>query len=286
MAYQQPDKRSFILGMITAFSECVAGGCKRLALSPPLTGEEYSEISAEAYEIIERHGLVHFHEENQDMPEAGRFEWILIAAGWETIDRYLALRAQGLSPAVSLEPFYDLLSYDPAQAVRTGYDAYRAYFPLQGRQQSQRLPMIEAYFDAPYWVVDPLPEQVPPDSPGRFFAAERYWLRPERLRDLRRRFGGLLLRLNCYEDMEIMTPQGEGFGLNPEPEKLMSLLCGEEKDLCVFLPGGDALITVNHDDIYMTVYHPSENLLRRLRLLAGSEGLFVWKPEQTEGETQ
>ena len=31
------DKRSFVLGMITAFSECVAGGCKRLALSPPLT---------------------------------------------------------------------------------------------------------------------------------------------------------------------------------------------------------------------------------------------------------
>lgn len=26
------DKRSFIMGMITAFSECVAGGCKRLAL--------------------------------------------------------------------------------------------------------------------------------------------------------------------------------------------------------------------------------------------------------------
>ena len=29
------DKRSFILGMITAFCECVAGGCKRMALSPP-----------------------------------------------------------------------------------------------------------------------------------------------------------------------------------------------------------------------------------------------------------
>ena len=38
------DKRSFILGMVTAFSECVAGGCKRLALSPPLVHEDYDMI--------------------------------------------------------------------------------------------------------------------------------------------------------------------------------------------------------------------------------------------------
>ena len=36
------DRYSFILGMITAFCECVAGGCKRLALSPPLGQDDYS----------------------------------------------------------------------------------------------------------------------------------------------------------------------------------------------------------------------------------------------------
>ena len=39
------DKRSFVMGMVTAFCECVAGGCKRLALSPPLTREEYERLS-------------------------------------------------------------------------------------------------------------------------------------------------------------------------------------------------------------------------------------------------
>ena len=42
------DKRAFILGMITAFSECVAGGCKKLALSPPLSHEDYEMIHEEA----------------------------------------------------------------------------------------------------------------------------------------------------------------------------------------------------------------------------------------------
>ena len=126
------DKRSFVLGMITAFCECVAGGCKRLALSPPLSGADFRLFSGEAYSIIEKHGLVHYHEENADQPEDGRFDWILIAARRETIDQYLALRNRGLSPADSLAPFSALLSYRPEEAVHTGYDAFRALFPGEG----------------------------------------------------------------------------------------------------------------------------------------------------------
>ena len=125
------DKRSFILGMITAFSECVAAGCKRLALSPPLTEEDVALWGGEARALIARHGLLSALEENRDMPEAQRFCWLLIAARQETLEEYQALRQSGCSPAVSLAPFAALLSYDPAQGVPTHYDAYRAYFPLE-----------------------------------------------------------------------------------------------------------------------------------------------------------
>ena len=125
---QDLDKRSFILGMITAFSECVAGGCKRLALSPPLTHADYEMVKDDACEIIEKHGLVHLHEKNEDLPEAERFEWIVIAGKNETLEQYRAIRAKGFSPARSLEPFFDVLSYDPAESIHTGYDAYRELF--------------------------------------------------------------------------------------------------------------------------------------------------------------
>ena len=130
MLYDGLDRRSFILGMVTAFSECVAGGCKRLALSPPLSRDDYWTIAAEAEEIIEKHGLLHYHEENLDRPEAVRFDWILIAGKRETIDRYLSLREQGYSPMDSLAPFSELLSYDPSESVHTGYDAYRELFKI------------------------------------------------------------------------------------------------------------------------------------------------------------
>ena len=113
------DKRSFILGMVTAFSECVAAGCKQLALSPPLTGEDYASVAKEANEI---------NEKNPDLPEEKRFEWILIARRQETIDRYLELRGSGCNPADSLVPFSELLSYKPDESVHTGYDAFRSYF--------------------------------------------------------------------------------------------------------------------------------------------------------------
>ena len=124
------DKRSYILGMITAFSECVAGGCKRLALSPPLTKEDYARIADEAYLIIEKHGLLHYHERNLDQPESRRFDWILIAGKQRTIDQYLDIRAKGYSPMDSLQPFSELLSYDQAESIHTGYDAYGELFPM------------------------------------------------------------------------------------------------------------------------------------------------------------
>lgn len=129
MAY---DRRSFIIGMIVAFCECVAGGCKRMALSPPLSRADYDAVRAEAEAIIERHGLVHYHEENADMPEAQRWDWIVIAARPATIDAYLRLRAEGHSPARGLGPFSGLLSYNPAEGVHTGYDAFREFFPTEG----------------------------------------------------------------------------------------------------------------------------------------------------------
>ncbi len=123
------DRRSFILGMITAFCECVAGGCKRMALSPPLSAKDYEAVSEEAYEIIDKHGLLYYHEMNMDQPDNLRFNWIVIARRQQTLDDYLSLRMQGFSPVQSLAPFSELLSYNEQESVHTGYDAFLTFFP-------------------------------------------------------------------------------------------------------------------------------------------------------------
>lgn len=122
------DKAFFILGMVTAFCECVANGCKRLALSPPMKRSDFEAVEAEARAIIEKHGLLHYHEENADLAEGQRFDWLLIARRPEVIDEYVRRRQAGMKPSESLAPFSDLLSYNAAEAVSTGYDAYAEIF--------------------------------------------------------------------------------------------------------------------------------------------------------------
>ena len=138
--------------------------------------------------------------------------------------------------------------------------------------------MMEELLNKPYWVIDFLPRQVPAKGGGQFFAVEEDYLRSP----MRRGFAEILLKLNCYYDFEVCEPETEKWQKNPPPEALFSWIADNEKDLCVLLPAENALITANRDDLYMTVYAPSEELLQLLRSLAAASGLFLWQPPREE----
>ena len=139
--------------------------------------------------------------------------------------------------------------------------------------------MIEALLNKPYWVIDILPEQVPENSAGQYFAIEQYYLQTG-ITDIHRRFTDVLLKLNCYFDFLVCLSDQEQQIYNPEPERLVSWINTEQKDLCIVLAGENVLVTLNHDDTYMTVYNPSEALIYRIRNLAIAHGLFCWQPNQ------
>ena len=87
--------------------------------------------------MIEKQGLIHYHEENLDQPENERFDWIVIVGKAETLSAYLALRDLGHCPVKSLAPFYQILSYKPEESIHTGYDAYRELFPIGCRAENR-----------------------------------------------------------------------------------------------------------------------------------------------------
>ena len=140
--------------------------------------------------------------------------------------------------------------------------------------------MIDLFPEGPYWVIDFLPEQVPENGPGQFFAVEKYFLQPARLGELRRRFAEILLKLSCYYEIRVCSPEGEQEEIDPDPEALSARIHAAEEDLLITFPAEGSLITLNRDDLYMTVYRPSEALLERVKALALSEGLFLRGPKQ------
>ena len=92
------DSFSFMLGMINCFVEMVACGVKRLALSPPLSPEDYELLGTISAEIADRSG-VHWHLEHSLMvtdlqtPEftKGKFT-VLYFKVPETLEAYFRLK--------------------------------------------------------------------------------------------------------------------------------------------------------------------------------------------------
>lgn len=129
--------------------------------------------------------------------------------------------------------------------------------------------------EAPCWVIDILPRQVPAGSPGSYFAVERHYLAHPQVEALRARHVGLLLKLSCYYDLCVSTDAGEHWSENPEPALWPLLLRGH---LDVSIPSAQALLVADADDTHLTLYNPSSDLLDLVRQLSSSEGLFVWQP--------
>ena len=92
------DWRSHQLGAIAAFAEVVDNGCKRLALSSPMTGEQFDSVIEDIREVAAKRDLI-LHVDD-DFLETILFDhepirgktMIHIVAEQATVDEYLGLK--------------------------------------------------------------------------------------------------------------------------------------------------------------------------------------------------
>jgi hypothetical protein len=92
------DWRSYQLGVIAAFAEVVDNGCKRLALSSPMTGEQFDSVIEDIREIAAKRDLILYVDD--DFLETILFDHepirgktvIHIVADQATVDEYLGLK--------------------------------------------------------------------------------------------------------------------------------------------------------------------------------------------------
>lgn len=144
--------------------------------------------------------------------------------------------------------------------------------------------VMEKLLEGPYWIVDIIPGQVPADAAGQYFAVERYFMQPDQIMPLRRKYAGILLRLNCYSDMVVSFDSLASWETNPNPETFADRVVGLSgtEFLRAMFPGQNAMIDHDNGDTYLTVYDPDSELIERIRELAAAEGLFVWTPPHDE----
>ena len=131
---------------------------------------------------------------------------------------------------------------------------------------------IDELLQKPCWIIDILPEQVPKDSPGQFFAVEKYFLGKERMSEIKQKHINLVLKLNCYRRVST-DEEKEG---NPAPERIAE----EMRTRYLYIMLDDAMILSEPDDTHMTFFGSDGETLELIRKLAPSEGLFVWQPPE------
>ena len=131
---------------------------------------------------------------------------------------------------------------------------------------------IEELLNAPYWIIDILPKQVPAGSAGQYFAIEKY-LRETQLSDIKKKHVNLILKLNCYRDISL----DEDKEINISPKKIADAIYKRYVNIMI----DDAMIVSEPEDTYLTLYNPDEDLLTLMRELASGEGMFVWRNENS-----
>lgn len=131
---------------------------------------------------------------------------------------------------------------------------------------------IDELLQTPYWIIDILPEQVPSESAGQYFAVERYFLSEPQLAALKQKHINVVLKLNCYRDVFI----DEEASANPSPDAIAEAM----RKRYVIIRVDDSMIVSEPDDTHMTLFNPGEQLLELVKTISASEGLFVWKPQE------
>ena len=145
-------------------------------------------------------------------------------------------------------------------------------------------PDIDSWLDKPYWLVDVLPRRVPEDSNGQFFAVGQYFSNDETRKALLRKWAVILLKLNCYHSLTVGYVSSSSGLYNPSPasfnDMLLECQLSDEPTkarMLIMVDNDKALMTIDRDDSYITVYNPAPEVLDTLRALAAAEGLFVWR---------
>ena len=142
--------------------------------------------------------------------------------------------------------------------------------------------IIEHLIDGPYWVADILPKRVPKEASAQYFAVERYFLQPDRIREIYRRYAEILIRLNCYYGMAVSFDCGESWEEDPDPSDFVKnvLEAPETAQLRVLFPAQNAMIDLDVGYTDLAVYDPDANILDLLRPMLLAEGFFLWPGEE------
>ncbi len=137
---------------------------------------------------------------------------------------------------------------------------------------------IDALLKKTCFVIDILPRRVPSDRAEQYLKVEEYFLNDGMRSRFLDKIINVILKLMCYVPVSVFLHENQKQLEHPGPETVAGII-RNATDTADLLFGEDTLFVLEKDDLYLSVYHPDDDMQELIRDLVRAEGLFWRKAE-------
>ena len=143
---------------------------------------------------------------------------------------------------------------------------------------------VERLLEDDYWIIDILPSQIPIEKQAEYRALTDEYYESGKVAELHRRYADILTMINGrFKTAMLCMPEDE-WTISPCDIAVKDAVIHHTERGCVdlLLPEEETLISLQSEDLYITVYHPTEEILSLLRQAVSKQGFYIWQTPQIE----
>ena len=141
---------------------------------------------------------------------------------------------------------------------------------------------VDRLLEDDYWIIDILPSQIPIEKQAEYRALTDEYFESGKVAQLHRRYADILTMINSrFKTAMLCMPEDE-WTISPDDVAVKDAVIHHTERGCVdlLLPEEETLISLQAEDLYITVYHPTEEILSLLRQAVSESGFYIWQTPQ------
>ena len=143
---------------------------------------------------------------------------------------------------------------------------------------------VERLLEDDYWIIDILPSQIPIEKQAEYRALTDEYFESGKVAQLHRRYADILTMINSrFKTAMLCMPEDE-WTISPHNNDVKDAVIHHTERGCVdlLLPEEETLISLQAKDLYITVYHPTDEIISLLRQAVSESGFYIWQTPQIE----
>ena len=141
---------------------------------------------------------------------------------------------------------------------------------------------VERLLEDDYWIIDIIPSQIPIEKQAEYRALTDEYFESGKVAQLHRRYADILTMINSQFKTAMLCMPEDEWTISPDDVTVKDAVIHHTERGCVdlLLPEEETLISLQAEDLYITVYHPTEEILSLLRQAVSESGFYIWQTPQ------